>query len=184
MLLTPASTRAVLARLGIKSTCDLGDGEAYRVGPEQMPGEIKWRAEWLDWFSKMLTLQLLEKSPEKRLESVRTHYQLLVTETGLHPTEALAVVERGLAGAKAASTRPKDGPAELLANPETAEKIYMIRKSLLDERFVKMLRKHATRLDDPAMAVKKGKRSKLRKSTGAANPVDDAAPLAKDKTSA
>lgn len=184
MLLTPASTRAVLARLGIESTCDLGDGEAYRVGPEQMPGEIKWRAEWLEWSCNMLTLKLLEEPPEKRLDWVRTHYQLLVSETGLHPTEALAVVERGLAGAKAASTQPKDGPPDHLANPETAEKIYMIRKSLLDERFVNMLRKHATRLDNPALLVKKGKRSKQRKSTGATNPVEDVAPLAGGKTSA
>lgn len=159
-LLTPASTRAVLARQGIETTFELGDGAVYRVGPEEMPGEIAWRADWLNWFSKVLTLLLAQKPPEKQLEHARLHFELLVSEMGLHPKEALLVVETALKRAKAMASSPDSLDPDLMKD---GEKTQIFVKRYLDKRLVKMLNKHAARIDLAGASIKNvrlGKRHK------------------------
>lgn len=140
MMFTPASTRATLARLGVKSTYELGNGETFELGPKQMPSEAEWRADWLSWQRDLLYVTLVDTPEESRQAKAQLHYRLLVNEIGLHPYEAMAVVGWAMNEAKATMTFHAGSPRGPLMHMKGLE----LRKIFLDRRLAEMLRKHAT----------------------------------------
>lgn len=110
MMFTPANTRATLARLGVKTTYELGNGETFELGPKQLPGEAEWRADWLSWQRDLLHVTLVDTPEESRNARAQLHYRLLVNEIGLHPYEAQAVVGWAMDDARATMTSHAGSP--------------------------------------------------------------------------
>lgn len=146
----PPSTRAVLARLGINSRMDLGHGEIYDLSVRKMPGEVKWRADYLMWLRATQVYALANKPKEQWAKHAHQAMDLL-REISLHPAERDAVVLGALDEVRSKTDAELE---QMKLSDEVVIEILRLRKQMLNSRFIEILHKHATRVgsDDDSVA--------------------------------
>lgn len=88
----PATTRAVLIRSGVKITVQVG-GRNIELPEHEMPGEVEWRRDLLQFFVTRLVCDALPCSPSVRESVFLQARQELVVEQGLHPLEFQFVLD-------------------------------------------------------------------------------------------
>lgn len=91
----PATTRAVLARLGVPLSLKF-DGRLVELSAQETPGEIEWRVDLLRLLIRRTLFQLAAWPTDSRIPNLLKLERELVVETGLHEMEARTVAEGAL----------------------------------------------------------------------------------------
>lgn len=88
----PATTRAALERFGACVSVDM-KGRPIVLPAHELPGEVEWRVDMLNWYAQRLICHVVQLAPQARTALLAYARYALVQENGLHLTEAQAVVD-------------------------------------------------------------------------------------------
>ncbi len=88
----PATTRAVLTRFGAQLSVHVSGKDILLPGHE-LPGEVEWRLDLLNWYTQRLVCHAIQLAPQARIALLAYARYALVRENGLHVVEAQSVVE-------------------------------------------------------------------------------------------
>jgi len=62
------------------------------LSPHELPGEVEWRVDLLEWYAKRLVFNAVRLTPHARMATLAHARAALEHENRLHPLEAQAVV--------------------------------------------------------------------------------------------
>ncbi|UGS91492.1 hypothetical protein KOL96_10270 [Ralstonia wenshanensis] len=113
----PATTRAVLARFGGELSVRLG-GKDVVLPAHELPGEVEWRVEMLNWYVMRLVCNTVQLATQPRLAMLTYARYALVQESGLHSLEAQVVVDMAGRLLERAGFRGVSGPIQGFAGVE------------------------------------------------------------------
>ncbi|WP_434660791.1 hypothetical protein P5W99_11145 [Paraburkholderia sp. A3BS-1L] len=137
----PASARRSLAQIGIPQTAEI-DGVMFELPPTEMPGEAKWRGDFIQWLLRRTFHHLASLPRNEWVDHLLLVEADLVKRIWLHVTEAQIVIEGALATIQDLSVEDIQSLARgtLLFDGQLAHEGDKLR-----ERYATIVRRHAKR---------------------------------------
>ncbi|USU18912.1 hypothetical protein [Paraburkholderia fungorum] len=95
LVYVPATTRAAFSRLGSMSAFEI-DGQRFALPPEEMPGEVEWRTEFLRWMTRRCVHYLARRPREQWVKTMLEVEDEAVKKQLLLNVESRVVAEGAL----------------------------------------------------------------------------------------